>query len=103
MYFHANYIEGLLDDRTRSDVPRAFASLIDLVLGAIMIYFSRKGQNLKARLAFAGWEATVQQGLLPDKIVRFRVRLGPYDNQDEMQRIKSELGKRGFEAAVIRF
>jgi len=59
--------------------------------------------NLKARLAFAGWEASVQQGLLADKAVRFRVRLGPYDNQDEMQRIKSELGKRGFEAAVIKF
>ena len=60
-------------------------------------------ENLKARLAFAGWEASVQQGLLPDKVVRFRVRLGPYDNQDEMQRIKTELGKRGFEAAVIKF
>jgi cell division protein FtsN len=60
-------------------------------------------ENLKARLAFAGWEASVQQGLLPDKVVRFRVRLGPYDNPDEMQRIKGELGKRGFEAAVIKF
>ncbi|HEY3178256.1 MAG TPA: SPOR domain-containing protein [Casimicrobiaceae bacterium] len=60
-------------------------------------------ENLKARLAFAGWEASVQQGLLPDKVVRFRVRLGPYDNQDEMQRMKSELGKRGFEVAVIKF
>jgi len=60
-------------------------------------------ENLKARLAFAGWQASVQQGLLPDKVVRFRVRLGPYDNQDEMQRIKSELGKGGFEAAVIKF
>jgi cell division protein FtsN len=60
-------------------------------------------ENLKARLAFAGWEASVQQGLLPDKGTRFRVRLGPYDNQDEMQRIKAELGKRGFEAAVIKF
>jgi cell division protein FtsN len=60
-------------------------------------------ENLKARLAFAGWQASVQQGLLPDKVVRFRVRLGPYDNQDEMQRIKSDLGKGGFEAAVIKF
>jgi len=60
-------------------------------------------ENLKARLAFSGWEANVQQGLMPDKAVRYRVRLGPYDNQDEMQRIKTELGKRGFEAAVIKF
>ena len=60
-------------------------------------------ENLKARLAFAGWQASVQQGLLPDKVVRFRVRLGPYDNQEEMQRIKSELGKGGFETAVTKF
>jgi cell division protein FtsN len=60
-------------------------------------------ENLKARLAFAGWEATVQQGVMPDKALRYRVRLGPYDNQDEMQRIKSELGRRGFEAAVIKY
>ena len=59
-------------------------------------------ENLKARLAFAGWEASVQQGMT-DKAVRYRVRLGPYDNPDEMQRIKAELGKRGFEAAVMKF
>ncbi|MCU1303273.1 MAG: hypothetical protein JWQ87_3557 [Candidatus Sulfotelmatobacter sp.] len=54
MYFHANYIEGLLDDRIRSDVPRWTASLVDVVLGVLMIYFSRKGESLKARLALMG-------------------------------------------------
>jgi len=62
-----------------------------------------EAENLKARLALAGWEATVQQGMMPDKAVRYRVRLGPYDNADELNRIKTELGKRGFEAAVIKF
>jgi cell division protein FtsN len=62
-----------------------------------------EAENLKARLALAGWEATVQQGMLPDKAVRYRVRLGPYDNADELNRIKGELGKRGFDAAVIKF
>jgi cell division protein FtsN len=60
-------------------------------------------ENLKARLAFAGWEATVQTGMTSDKAVRYRVRLGPYDNQDEMQRMRAELGRRGFEAAVIKY
>ena len=55
-----------------------------------------------ARLALAGWEATVQEGSLPDKSIRYRVRLGPYDNSDELGRMKSELAKRGFDAAVIR-
>jgi cell division protein FtsN len=59
-------------------------------------------EGLKARLALAGLEATVQEGALPDKSVRYRVRLGPYDNSDELGRMKSELAKRGFDVAVIR-
>jgi cell division protein FtsN len=61
-------------------------------------------ENLKARLAFAGWEATVQSANLPDKGgIRYRVRLGPYDNTDELNRMKGELAKRGFDVAVIKF
>jgi len=60
-------------------------------------------ENLRARLALAGWEATVQQGALPDKSIRYRVRLGPYDNADEIGRMKSDLAKRGFDVAVIRY
>ena len=60
-------------------------------------------ENLRARLALSGWEATVQEGALPDKSVRYRVRIGPYDNVDELGRIKSELAKRGFDVAVIRY
>jgi cell division protein FtsN len=59
-------------------------------------------ENMRARLAMAGLEATVQEGALPDKSVRYRVRLGPYDNSDELGRMKSELAKRGFDVAVIR-
>ena len=59
-------------------------------------------ENLKARLAFAGWEATVQTAILPDKGIRYRVRLGPYDNTDALQRIKSELATRGFDVTVIK-
>jgi cell division protein FtsN len=59
-------------------------------------------ENLKARLALAGWEATIQQASVADKGTRFRVRLGPYDNTEELNRVKTELGKRGFDAAVIK-
>ena len=59
-------------------------------------------ENLRARLALAGWEAQMQQGTLPDKAIRYRVRLGPYDNVDELNRIKGELARRGFDVAVIR-
>jgi len=59
-------------------------------------------ENLKARLAFAGWEATVLPATLPDKSTRYRVRIGPYDNTDELNRMKGELAGRGFDVAVIR-
>jgi cell division protein FtsN len=62
-----------------------------------------EAENMKARLALAGWEAQVQPGTLPDKGVRYRVRLGPYDNPDELNRIKTQLAQRGFDAAVIKF
>jgi cell division protein FtsN len=62
-----------------------------------------EAENLKARLAFAGWQANVQQGTLPDKGIRYRVRLGPYDNTDELNRIRNDLAKNGFDVAVIKF
>ncbi|MGE5739993.1 MAG: SPOR domain-containing protein [Betaproteobacteria bacterium] len=60
-------------------------------------------ENLRARLALAGWEATVQEGALSDRSVRYRVRMGPYDNTDELGRMKTELARRGFDVAVIRY
>ncbi len=60
-------------------------------------------ENLRARLALAGWEASVQEGALPDKSIRYRVRIGPYDNADELGRMKGELARRGFDVAVIRY
>src|SRR5205814_843410 len=62
-----------------------------------------EAENLKARLALAGWEAAVQEADVPDKGVRYRVRLGPFDNTDELNRMKGELARRGFDVEVIKF
>jgi cell division protein FtsN len=59
-------------------------------------------EALKARLALAGWEAAIQSATLPDQGVRYRVRVGPFDNTDEVNRVKGELSKSGFDAAVIK-
>ena len=59
-------------------------------------------EDMKARLALSGWEAAVQPVAMPDKSQRYRVRLGPYDNTDELNRVKKELGSRGFDVAVIK-
>jgi cell division protein FtsN len=31
------------------------------------------------------------------------VRIGPYDNADELNRMKAELARRGFDVAVIKY
>ena len=63
---------------------------------------SADAEDMKARLALSGWEATIQTVPMPDKSQRYRVRLGPYDNTDELNRMKNELGSRGFDVAVIK-
>lgn len=59
-------------------------------------------EDLKARLALSGWEAAIQSASLPDQSVRYRVRLGPFDNTDQLNKTKTELTKRGFDVAVIK-
>jgi len=63
----------------------------------------REAENLKAQLALSGWEAAIQSATLPDKSVRFRVRLGPYANGDELARAKEDLTRRGVAVAVVRY
>jgi cell division protein FtsN len=92
-----------LDDRTPAGVAQPSKSSERFWLQAGSFAGASDAENLKARLALAGWEAEVQAATLSDKGVRYRVRLGPYDNTDELNRVKGELGKRGFEVAVIKY
>jgi len=91
------------DDRPPAEAPRATKAQDRFWLQAGSFAAEPEAENLKARLALAGWEAAVQPATLPDKGVRYRVRLGPYDNTDELNRVKGELGKRGFDVAVIKY
>ena len=92
-----------LDERPPPETSRAPKSSERFWLQAGSFAGAPDAENLKARLALAGWEAEVQSATLPDKGVRYRVRLGPYDNTDELNHVKGELGKRGFDVAVIKY
>ena len=59
-------------------------------------------ENLKAKIAFSGFEASVRPVNLPDKGTLYRVRLGPYKNADEVNRIKVALSQNGIGAAVVK-
>ena len=89
-------------DKAVEPAPRAPKSTERLWLQAGSFSTEGDAENMKAQLALSGIEATLQQATLPDKSVRYRIRLGPYDNVDEATRVKSDLAKRGFDATVIR-
>jgi len=58
--------------------------------------------NLKARLALFGVEATIQPATLPDKGVWHRVRVGPYTSVEELNRTRDTLKQNGVETALIK-
>jgi cell division protein FtsN len=58
--------------------------------------------NLKARLALMGVEATVQTTTLPDKGVWHRVRVGPYTTVDDLNRARETLKQSGIDTTLIK-
>lgn len=74
------------------------------------VYFVQAGafqnpadaDNLKARLALIGLQASVEPANLPDKGTWYRVRLGPYSQLDEINRIRSTLAQNGVEGSLVK-
>jgi cell division protein FtsN len=62
----------------------------------------READNLKARIALTGLEASVRSVSIADKGTLYRVRLGPYQSLDDANRIKAALSQNGVGAAIIR-
>lgn len=62
----------------------------------------READNLKARIALTGLEASVRAVNLADKGTLYRVRLGPYQSLEEANRIKGMLSQNGVGTAIIR-
>ncbi len=58
--------------------------------------------NLKARLALMGVEASVQPVTVPEKGVMHRVRIGPYRGPEDMGKVRSQLAQNGIQTTVVR-
>lgn len=58
--------------------------------------------NLKARLALLGVEASVEPIDLPEKGTWYRVRVGPYTRIDEINRVRQTLAQNGIEASLVK-
>ena len=61
-----------------------------------------EADNLKARLALAGIEASAQRAQLADGRVVHRVRIGPFSRPEDMNPIRARLAEAGFNASVSR-
>jgi cell division protein FtsN len=58
--------------------------------------------NLKARLALLGIEASIQTTSVPDKGVWHRVRVGPYTRVEELTRTRDTLKQNGVQTSLIK-
>jgi cell division protein FtsN len=63
---------------------------------------AQDADNLKARLALMGMEASIQTVDLGAKGTWHRVRLGPFDDTDALARVRSQLAGNGIEAAPVK-
>jgi cell division protein FtsN len=82
------------------EVKPSATEILHLQVGAFQNV--SEADNMKAKVAFAGFEATVRPVNLPDKGTLYRVRLGPFKSLDEVNRIKAALSEGGISAAVVK-
>ena len=61
----------------------------------------KEADNLRAKIALTGLEASVRSVATADKGKLYRVRLGPYQSLDDANRIKVTLSQNGVSAAII--
>jgi len=74
------------------------------------VYFIQAGSfqnpaeadNQKARLAILGYESSVEPANLPDKGTWYRVRLGPYNKVEEINRVRQALAQNGIDASLVK-
>jgi len=74
------------------------------------IYFIQAGafqspvdaDNLKAKLALLGLEASVEPTNVPDKGTWYRVRMGPFSRIEEINRVRGQLAQNGIDGSLVK-
>jgi cell division protein FtsN len=61
-----------------------------------------EADNVKAKLALLGIEASVQTADIPDKGLMHRVRVGPFANLEELSQMRTTLVQNGIPASPIK-
>ena len=98
-------------DKSKDDAERAKAeaALLDKPVAPEKFYLQAgafedpsEADNLKARLALMGVEASVQKVDVPEKGTMHRVRVGPYMGQEAMSKAREQLTASGIGTAVVK-
>lgn len=87
-------------DTAGAPPPPAASDVLYLQAGAFQK--SADADNLKAKLALMGFEASVLEANLPDKGTMYRVRVGPFAKPDEMNRAHNQLSQGGVQASLVK-
>lgn len=97
-------IEEPATDQQLRDAQRtpAAASQEAFFLQAGAFQSAPDADNLKARLALLGVEASIQTTSVPDKGVWHRVRIGPYTSVEALNRTRDTLKQNGVETTLIK-
>ena len=61
-----------------------------------------EADNMKARLALLGIEATIQSNPATDRGMLHRVRIGPFSRVEEVNRTRETLKQNGIESTLIK-
>lgn len=97
--------------KTEKPADKGGEKLIEKAAGSTReVYYLQAGafqnlaeaDNLKAKIALVGLSASVTATQVPEKGVLHRVRLGPYQSIEAVNRIKAALSDNGISAAVVK-
>lgn len=95
-------VEEPATDQQLRDAKGGTASKESFYLQAGAFQSAPDADNLKARLALLGVQASIQTTTLPERGVWHRVRLGPYTGVEELNRARETLKNNGIETTLIK-
>ncbi len=98
-------LPGTEEPATEKDIKQqdpASASNGQYFLQAGAFQNEADADNLKAKLALMGIEASIQTATVPDKGVWHRVRVGPYNNVESLNRVRDTLKENGITASLVK-
>lgn len=94
--------EPATDQQLRDAKGAAGAAKESFFLQAGAFQNAPDADNLKARLALLGVQASIQTTTLPERGVWHRVRLGPYTSVEELNRARDTLKNNGVDTTLIK-